>query len=217
MEGTKMSGRVALVEDDEDSRETTEILIAQLDGFRCVTSFRWSSAAPRKVAEARPQVIVASFDQTDVRTMNLILAIRKSAPSAEVIAFCATASLACVQLLLASGVHSVVLKNSHAYDLTLALMAARHGGSYFSSGLARQMAESIRKSATETESTIHLTVREREVWEAVSGGRTIKEMAQRLRVSAHTAQTHVRNLYRKLGCHGRVEAAAQYWKQADLS
>jgi LuxR family maltose regulon positive regulatory protein len=51
-----------------------------------------------------------------------------------------------------------------------------------------------------------LSEREREVLRLVAEGRSAEEVAERLVISAHTARTHVRNIYAKLDAHNRAQA-----------
>lgn len=53
-----------------------------------------------------------------------------------------------------------------------------------------------------------LTEREHQVVRLVALGLQISAIAETLRLSGHTVKAHLRNIYRKLGAHGQVEAAA---------
>jgi DNA-binding NarL/FixJ family response regulator len=50
-----------------------------------------------------------------------------------------------------------------------------------------------------------LTAREREIAELVAAGRTNREVAEQLVLSARTIDAHLRNVYAKLGVRSRVE------------
>ena len=50
-----------------------------------------------------------------------------------------------------------------------------------------------------------LTAREREIAELVAAGRTNREVAEQLVLSARTIEAHLRNVYGKLGVRSRVE------------
>jgi LuxR family maltose regulon positive regulatory protein len=51
-----------------------------------------------------------------------------------------------------------------------------------------------------------LSERERAVLQLLAGGHSVQEIAARLVISAHTARTHIKNIYVKLDAHNRVEA-----------
>ena len=52
-----------------------------------------------------------------------------------------------------------------------------------------------------------LTAREREIAELVAAGRTTREVADQLVLSPRTIESHLRNIYSKLGVRSRVELA----------
>ena len=52
-----------------------------------------------------------------------------------------------------------------------------------------------------------LTAREREIALLVADGRTNREVAEQLVLSAKTIEAHLRNIYAKLGVRSRVELA----------
>ena len=51
-----------------------------------------------------------------------------------------------------------------------------------------------------------LTDRETEILNAVSRGLNQAEIGKRLFISPHTVATHIKNIYRKLEAHSKVEA-----------
>ena len=52
-----------------------------------------------------------------------------------------------------------------------------------------------------------MTAREREIALLVAAGRTNREVAEQLVLSARTIEAHLRNVYAKLGVRSRVELA----------
>jgi DNA-binding CsgD family transcriptional regulator len=53
-----------------------------------------------------------------------------------------------------------------------------------------------------------LTERELDVLRLIARGETNAEIAHRLKVSIHTVERHVANLYRKIDARGRADATA---------
>ena len=54
-----------------------------------------------------------------------------------------------------------------------------------------------------------LTNRERQVFNLVASGLRREEVARRAGISPHTASTHIKRIYRKLGIHSQAEAVAR--------
>ena len=58
-----------------------------------------------------------------------------------------------------------------------------------------------------------LTAREREILQLVVDGLTVAQVAERLTISYHTANTHVRHIYEKLHVHSRGSAVSKALKE----
>jgi DNA-binding CsgD family transcriptional regulator len=54
-----------------------------------------------------------------------------------------------------------------------------------------------------------LTTRERNVLELVARGLRHKQIASQLSISPETARKHIKNAYKKLGVHNKVDALRQ--------
>lgn len=63
------------------------------------------------------------------------------------------------------------------------------------------------------DTTIRLTARETELLQLLARGCTYIQVADRLGVSVHTVESHVKNLYRKLDAHS---ARAAVWRAIEL-
>lgn len=62
-------------------------------------------------------------------------------------------------------------------------------------------------------SAIHLTPREAEVLQLLARGCTYIQVGDRLCMSVHTVESHVKNVYRKLDVHS---ARAAVWRATEL-
>lgn len=63
------------------------------------------------------------------------------------------------------------------------------------------------------DTTIRLTCREAEVLQLLARGCTYIQVGDRLRMSVHTVESHVKNIYRKLNAHS---ARAAVWRAIGL-
>jgi DNA-binding NarL/FixJ family response regulator len=66
-----------------------------------------------------------------------------------------------------------------------------------------------RRAREGAEVAAELTSRERQVLELLSDGHTMRKVATRLSISPRTVETHVANIYRKLGVRTRVQAVSR--------
>jgi DNA-binding CsgD family transcriptional regulator len=71
------------------------------------------------------------------------------------------------------------------------------------------VATGLRPRQAATEGPAALTPRQRQICELAAAGKSNREIAQELFLSAKTVETHLLSSYRKLGVNGRTELAAE--------
>jgi two-component system response regulator NreC len=109
---------------------------------------------------------------------------------------------------LTAGVKGYLLKDTVEVDLLRAVAAVRQGRTFFSSAITEVLLEDyVRqlKNKGLQDSYDLLTSREKEILQLLAEGKTNKEVASLLNVSALTIETHRSNLMQKLGLHSTAE------------
>jgi len=92
-------------------------------------------------------------------------------------------------------------------ELVDAIESVLQDTSWFSRSLVEKLANVKRSGDLSRRIELdHLTQRERQVLEALCGGRSDKEIAQQLDVALGTVRNHVAKIYAKLGVHSRNAA-----------
>lgn len=115
--------------------------------------------------------------------------------------------LACIK----AGAAGYVLKESVQLNILDAIVDLRAGGSPISPMIARKVLTRMRSDvgdelgAGEAESAL-LTRREFSILDSMSRGGSYAKVAEALGLSIGTVQTHIKNIYAKLGVHSRTEA-----------
>lgn len=84
------------------------------------------------------------------------------------------------------------------------------GGFPISSHIARMLVRAFQKPPSEGPPHTDLTARESEALSLLARGYRSKEVADELRISVPTVNTHVRNVYEKLHVRSRAEAVARF-------
>jgi len=92
-----------------------------------------------------------------------------------------------------------VLKEAIAGELATAIRRAFAGKRHFGKGVRLPEEGQPRPDVTP------LSDREKEIARAIAEGRTSKEIADQLGISANTVQVHRRNLMQKLGVHKETD------------
>jgi DNA-binding NarL/FixJ family response regulator len=118
--------------------------------------------------------------------------------------------LACIK----AGAAGYVLKESVQLNILDAIVDLRAGGSPISPTIARKVLTRMRGDVgdvgddvgpSEAESAL-LTRREFSILDSISRGGSYAKVAEALGLSIGTVQTHIKNIYAKLGVHSRTEA-----------
>lgn len=104
---------------------------------------------------------------------------------------------------LRAGATGYLLKESAPKELATAIEAVLAGETYLSSAISRQMIESYiaRTSGITGRPVQPLTPRQREILKLVGEGRSSREIAQQLGLSAKTVETHRAQIMDRLGIH----------------
>ena len=100
---------------------------------------------------------------------------------------------------LRMGVKGYVLKNQAATDLVHAIHQVCRGGFYLSPGVSRAVAEALLSKTARPPDP--LTSRERQVLQLISEGKSTRDVACLLGISAKTAESHRARLMHKLDIH----------------
>jgi NarL family two-component system response regulator LiaR len=105
-----------------------------------------------------------------------------------------------VHTLVKQGVHGLLDEFASEQDLADAISMVATGHTFLSRHAREMLAVSMSRAA------IYLTARELEVASLLMHGSSNFRMAQALRLKEKTVETHLTNIYSKLGVSSRVEA-----------
>jgi DNA-binding NarL/FixJ family response regulator len=115
------------------------------------------------------------------------------------------ADLTYVAEALDAGAIGVVLKSAPSEEVLAAVRSASLGKKYLSPQIARELADSVPLGAVRAAAAKPLTSRQREVLQLLAEGRSGKEIADVLCVSARTVEFHKYRLMQQLGLHSTAD------------
>jgi two-component system response regulator NreC len=200
--------RVLLVDDHTIVREGLRLLLAEHPDVEVVGEAADGEEALRKARELKPDVVVMDLAMPGIGGLEATRAIRRELPATEILVLTMHESDQHFFEVLQAGASGYVLKGASAADLLAALRAVHAGDVFIYPSMAKKLLSHFLARAgvgEERERYAHLTSREREVLKLAAEGHTAQEIADRLRVSPSTVQTHKVHAMRKLHITSRAQ------------
>lgn len=163
-------------------------------------------------ARLRPDLVLMDVRMPDIDGLAATRAIKEQCPKTSVIIVTLYENPEYLTEALKAGAGGYLLKDATHKEILGAVRQVLRGETPLSS---RLLAEALRrinpgaKADGASDQAHSLTVREREVLGLVVRGRTNKEIARELGITAGTAKSHVERIIRKLGVTDRTQAAVR--------
>ncbi len=160
-------------------------------------------AAAKKL---KPDVIVADVTMPSLNGIEAAAQLRDAGTTAKVVILTMHRDVAYARRAMEAGASGFVLKHSVSSELVTAIREALRGQTYITPMIAGELLQSYREGDPETSDPSHrLTVRQREVLQLIAEGRSAKEVAAVLKISARTAEVHKARILEALGLQNTAE------------
>jgi DNA-binding NarL/FixJ family response regulator len=210
-----MHTSIYLIEDDTTVRDfVVSTLLARPD-WKLVGYSGSLAHAQAHAADAAANVYLVDLGLPDGRGEDILKALSKSNPGGELLVFTVFGDETRLIGAIEAGATGYVLKGCTPEELVTAIEQVLEGGAPISSLLARLLLKRLRSvqesmppvmaDALASDSGVILSERETDVLKLVAQGYVNKEIARKLDISGHTVGSHIKNLYRKLAVHTRVQ------------
>ena len=144
-----------------------------------------------------PDIIIIDIRMPVMDGIAATRILTKKYPSIPILALTMYDQSADVFEMLEAGAKGYVTKEVEKEELILAIKCLMAGEKYFSKNLPEDFSNWF--SDTPDDGDITLTRREKEILELLAKGRTTLQMAQELKLSKFTIDTHRKNIHKKLG------------------
>lgn len=202
---------VALVEDDAGMRERFARVVSAEPSLRFAFGASTAGELLGWFADNAVDVLLVDLGLPDGSGLDVIRRCRRMQPACAMMVITMFADEANMLSAFEAGAGGYLLKDGTEADLAAHVLSLHAGGSPMSPIIARQLlvrwrSGSVLAPKAATPERDALSPRESEVLELVARGFTYTEAAQVMGVSMSTVQSHVRNIYGKLGVHNKTEA-----------
>lgn len=216
MSATSASAKseVWIIEDNEVFRTMSARMINDTDIARCTRTFSTCEDALASLrSEPAPRIVISDVGLPGMNGIEGIRRIKEISPSIHVIILTVYDDAQKVFDAICAGASGYLLKNSLGGTLVGALEDVLQGGSPMNPKVARMVLDQFSRLASGPKKDYGLTDREKETLEMMANGLIMKQIAEKLSISYHTVNSHLRNIYEKLHVNTRGAAVAKALKE----
>lgn len=151
-------------------------------------------------ARLRPDVIVADISMPRLNGIDALVQLRRDNPAVRVVFLTMHPDVGYARRAIEEGALGYVLKHSAPAELVNAIRAALNGQTYLTPVLAGEVLATLRQGPNvPREPAAALTPRQREILQLLAEGRSAKEIAATLGISARTVEFHKYQTMETLG------------------
>jgi len=198
--------RILVADDHHVVRAGLRTLLETKSGWKVCAEAVNGREAVQKAGELKPEVAVLDIGMPLLNGIEATRQIRKVSPKTEVLILSMHDSELMIQGVLEAGARGYILKDDADRNLIAAVEALRHHKPYFSSRVSKAALQSeLPFGEDSARPRRRLTPREREIVQLLAEGKGNKEIAECLRISVKTAETHRANIMLKLDFHSITE------------
>lgn len=210
-----------LVEDNPAYRKSITYALNGRDGITLTHQFGTAEIAIQSLLEMEPaeipDVILLDLNLPGMSGLDALPDFRQSTPQTQVIILTQSNREADIMKAISLGASGYLLKSSAVNELREGIQSVMRGGASLDEHVAKLLLEKLAPSRPKDSEHQILTEREIEMLTLLATGLVKKEIAERLSISTHTVNNHIRHIYEKLQVPNAPAAIAKAYKSGILS
>lgn len=187
--------KVLIVDDHPLVLEGIKAVLETYDHIEIVGAASSARAALSLAGRAAPDVVMMDINMPDLNGLDAIELFREQHPGTRLLMLSMHDSREYISTSVMYGASGYVLKDVSTSEIVAAIEAVAAGGTYFSAGVS----EALLQSGNAQKEWRPLTTREQAVLLLLANGKSNKDVAHTLDISARTVETHRKNIKKKLG------------------
>jgi DNA-binding NarL/FixJ family response regulator len=195
--------RIILADDHTLIREGFKSILGQSNKFIIAAEAQNGRELIELAQTVRPDVILTDLSMPRTNGFEAMEEIRKSDAGVKFIILTMHEEREYILRAIKGGASGYLLKNTERLELEHAIITVYEGGKYFSPSINRILAEvAVRPEGGDVG---ELTAREKEVLELVANGHSTKQIADKLKISIRTVESHRINMLKKMKVNNSAE------------
>ncbi len=202
-----MNIRVAIADDHQLVVSALKSLLSAEPGITIIGTAYDGAGLLDLVRNQKPDIVLIDIAMPGMNGIETVQRLTAMHCASRIIVLSGFSDKRFVLEAMNAGAHGYVVKSSAADELARAIGAVARGDTYLCPAVAGTIVEAMREqisSAGKIDSK-PITPRERIIVRLLAEGRTSAQIARELHIAPSTADTHRRNIMRKLDVHNLAE------------
>lgn len=212
--------QVILVEDSPDYRLVIEHALEVEPDIELVGQYGTSEIALRALENNQPKLspdlILLDLRLPGMDGLESLPWFQKAQPKAKILILTQSNAESDVLKAIQLGAAGYLLKSSTADQLVDGIRSVIQGGATLDASIARFILDALQTSLPEEASEALLSKRQMEILALLADGLVKKEIADQLKISYSTVNTHVEHIYQKLNAANAPAAISKAYKKGIL-
>ena len=206
-----------LFEDNVAFATSLQLLINSTSDLECNQVYRDPTFALKVIETHQPDVILMDIDMPNLNGIEAVKQIRTKYPSIAIIMQTVFDTDDKIYSAICAGANGYILKKALPQKYIDAIRDMINGGAPMTSSVAIRVLSLLKKQPRVAKNKFNLSVREKEILRELTNGLSYKMIADKLMISKHTVNSHIRKIYEKLHVHNATEAVSKAMKENLLS
>lgn len=201
---------VIIIEDNELLRESLKEAITKNNGISCKYSFGSGEAALELIEkkELVPHIILLDIGLPGLNGIELIPELKKLTPSSKIVIITVHDDDENVFNAICAGASGYLLKDLSSERIVASISEVMNGGAPMNSHIAKKVLNMFRDQNIKSDG-YSLSDREKDILSLLVEGLGKKQIGEKIFLSHHTVDSHIRNIYAKLEVHSRSSAISK--------
>jgi DNA-binding NarL/FixJ family response regulator len=200
--------RVFLVDDHTVLRQAVRVMLEAENDIEIVGEAGDGVEGVAGIGGTKPDVAMVDLKMPGMGGLSAIPEIARTSPKTAIIVFTMYNNPVYVYEAMHAGASGYVLKSASKEDLLRAIRAVKQGAGFLQAEVTKPLLRRLVLDARAAAERSNLTLREIQILEFLTEGKSNKEIANFLSISDETVKTHLKRLYEKLGAADRAQAVA---------
>lgn len=205
---------VVIVDDHSLVREGLQSLLSQFPDIRVTGEAGTIAEAVEVIGDVEPDLVLLDLRLGEEEGVEVARQLRASGSDVTILMLSVHDTSRHLREALAAGADGYLLKSVAGADLAAGIRNAVAGETVIGQEFVPKLLEDAQRGVPMGQPDV--TKREQEVLELVAEGMANREIAEKLGISARTAQKHLENLFKKFSVHDRTELVAHAFRRGLL-